>query len=116
MAGHYARVREELLTILQRLQGDKHLRTIIMWNRLRPEELVADIGQQARRELEVPSFVPMDVQQLIKTMGQSQRMTVLDLHGDMGFGQLERVLNTLRFGEEESMLSDRKVGISLTSK
>jgi hypothetical protein len=37
----YHSVREELLTIQERLQGEKHLRTIIMWNRLHPEDHIA---------------------------------------------------------------------------
>jgi S-methylmethionine-dependent homocysteine/selenocysteine methylase len=33
----YQGVRQEMGVIQDRLQGEKHLRTIIMWNRLRPE-------------------------------------------------------------------------------
>jgi hypothetical protein len=43
-------------------------------------------------------------------------MVVLDLQGDMGFAQLEKVLYTLRYGEEESILNttNKQLGISLT--
>jgi uncharacterized membrane-anchored protein YhcB (DUF1043 family) len=37
----YQGVRQEMAGLQERLQGEKHLRTIIMWNRLRPEEHVA---------------------------------------------------------------------------
>jgi uncharacterized membrane-anchored protein YhcB (DUF1043 family) len=33
----YQTVRQEMAALQERLQGEKHLRTIIMWNRLHPE-------------------------------------------------------------------------------
>ena len=45
-------------------------------------------------------MIPCDVQQLITAMSKNQKMTILDLHGDMGFNSLERALYTLRFGDE----------------
>lgn len=47
-------------------------------------------------------------------------MVVLDLQGDLGFAQLTKVLNNLRYGPEESNVStinpNRNVGITLISK
>ena len=61
-------------------------------------------------------MIPCDVQQLISAMSKNQKMTVLDLHGDMGFNSLEKVLYTLRYGEEESVLSNKPTGISIISR
>lgn len=87
-----------MVTILQKLQSEQHLRTIIMWNRLHPEQIVSNIMKQAKREFAPPSMVPCDVQQLISAMSKQQKMTILDLTGDMGFGNLDRSLYTLRYG------------------
>lgn len=37
----YNTVQQEITTIQARLQGEKHLRTIIMWNRLHPEDYIS---------------------------------------------------------------------------
>ena len=59
-----------------------------MWNRLHPEQLVNDIVKQVKKEFAPPSMIPCDVQQLISAMSKSQKMTILDLQGDMGFSSL----------------------------
>lgn len=94
----YQSIREEMLILQERLQGEKHLRTIIMWNRLHPEEYIAEIQRQSKKQLEPPSLVPCDAQRVVNFMSQMQSMVVLDLQGDMGFAQLGKVLYTLRFG------------------
>ena len=87
-----------------------------MWNRLHPEQNINDIIKQAKKEFAPPSMIPCDVQQLIAAMSKNQKMTILDFHGDMGFNSLEKMLYTLRFGEEESVLSNKQTGISLISR
>ena len=69
-----------------------------MWNRLHPENNINDIIKQGKKEFAPPSMIPCDVQQLITAMSKSQKMTVLDLQGDMGFNSLEKMLYILRFG------------------
>lgn len=60
-------------------------------------------------------MIPCDVQQLITAMSANHRLTILDLHGDMGFSNLEKSLYTLRYGEEASTISNNKhAGISIT--
>ena len=88
MNEHYSNVKTEMITILQKLEHEQHLRTIIMWNRLHPEQIVNDIIKQANKEFTPPSMIPCDVQQLITAMSKSKKMTILDLQGDMGFGAL----------------------------
>jgi hypothetical protein len=99
---HYNSTRQEMATILQKLQSEQHLRTIIMWNRLHPHLLIGDIVKQGKKEFETPSLVPCDVQQLITTLSKNHKMTILDLHGDMSFNQLEKVLYTLRYGRKKT--------------
>lgn len=71
-----------------------------MWNRLRPNEIVGQIGKQVKKEFEPPSFIPCDIQQLISAMSKNHKMTILDLYGEMGFAKLQKILYTLRFGEQ----------------
>lgn len=113
---HYNSTRQEMATILQKLQSEQHLRTIIMWNRLHPHLLIGDIVKQGKKEFETPSLVPCDVQQLITTLSKNHKMTILDLHGDMSFNQLEKVLYTLRYGEEENVFSSKQAGLSIISR
>jgi hypothetical protein len=87
-----------------------------MWNRLHPELLVNDILKQAKREYAPPSMVPCDVQQLITAMSRNHKLTILDLHGDMGLLHLEKTLYALRYGDEESVLSNKHAGISLITR
>lgn len=72
--------------------------------------------KQTQKEFEPPSSVSCDIQQIITFMSQMQKLTVLDLQGDMGFNQLSKILYTLRFGEEDSTLNttNRQLGLSLT--
>ena len=69
-----------------------------MWNRLRPEQTVTDILKQTKKEFSPPSMVSCDIQQLIGAMSKNQKMTVLDLQGDMGFTNLSKALYALRYG------------------
>jgi hypothetical protein len=87
-----------------------------MWNRLHPEDYISEIMKQTQKEFEPPSSVSCDIQQIITFMSQMQKLTVLDLQGDMGFSQLSKILYTLRFGEEDSTLNttNRQLGLSLT--
>ena len=103
-------------TILQKILSEQHLRTIIMWNRLNPVQIIQDIHKQTKKELAPPSLLPCNLQQLIASINQQHKMTVLDLHGDMGFSQLEKALYILRFGDEESLLSGKQTGISLITR
>lgn len=49
-------------------------------------------------------------------MSQNHKMTILDLQGDMGFGMLEKVLYTLRYGEENNISTNKHYGISIISR
>jgi len=39
----------EMISLLQKLQHEQHLRTVIMWNRLHPENIINDIQKQAKK-------------------------------------------------------------------
>ncbi len=92
-----------------------------MWNRLKPEGFITDIQRQVRKELQPPSIVPCDYQKIVNYMSQNQSMKVLDLQGDMGFSKLSKILYTLRYGPEESIVStsnitSKNTGLSVISK
>jgi len=43
-------------------------------------------------------YVPGDIQKTVNVLAESQKLRVLDLHGDMGLGKLSKTLHVLRFG------------------
>lgn len=70
-----------------------------MWNKLKPEESIASIAKKTQKDFEIPTSSFCDVQQIIALVDKSQKLTVLDLQGDLGLLALSKLIYKLRYGE-----------------
>jgi hypothetical protein len=105
-------LREELSSLSAAISGEKYLRTVIMWNRMKPNETIEQVSKKAEREWLVPSFLGCSCEAFKNFVTNNTSLKVLEIEGDSGVKKILHMIRVLRYGEGEAASRNSKVSAS----
>ena len=70
-------MKDELNSLGNSLSGEKYLRAVIMWNRMKPNEAIEVITKKAEKKWLVPEFVGVTHEKFINYISNNTHLKVL---------------------------------------
>lgn len=80
------------------LMGEKYLRTVIMWNRMKPSEAIEEISKKAQKKWLAPTYLGCNHEALSNFIKNNINLKVLEIEGDSGVKKILQIIRILRYG------------------